>query len=99
MKKYNWKYITSGRKIKKVFFVCCEGEQEISKTVNFDSALRYQLDHPEKFENDIRDYAMDQKLSIEASWKNEKYTSKIELIKDSDWKKTQKQYAVKQSKF
>ena len=93
MKDYKWAYVKSGKT--KTFMVFTKHGQEIQKLTDLSQALKIQEQYADELENDVSEYAIDQRGRINATWNGEKYQSKINFIKQSEWTKIQSKFKKK----
>lgn len=96
-KQFKWEYIQSG---KKIFMVFCKNGREIEKLTDLGQALKIQEQYKDELENNIIDFAKDQRDKVQARLNNEKYDEKTNFIKQAEWTKIQSKFKKsKQSKF
>jgi len=93
MKKYKWEYVKSGES--KTFMVFCKDGVEVQKLTDLSQALKIQEQYTDELENDVMEYATDQRDAINAAWNKEKYQSKINFIKNAEWTKIQSKFKKK----
>lgn len=83
---YNWKYIKQGAKI---WMILCRCNKEIEKTTDITQAFVIQKRYKDELENNILEFAIDQRDKAQARIGNRKYDEKTNFIKQAEWNKIQ----------
>jgi len=80
--KYNWKFVITGKKNKKMIYMLCQGNNKVDEFVDINLAYHFEQSCPkiDFVYPTIEDYLIDNKKSIEALHAGLKYNSKIVRI-------------------